>query len=744
MEVHPIYEIVPTYIDDKKRTAINKRKGWEYGYNYEWDLIVISKDGTVGDVYYIEGLYIGLPEVPDKVDDRGNKWIPEPLPAELSKIKNSYDWQKRDTQFKKRWEPYINTEFDRREFGYWFINNKVPTYITGSHYMYIQWSKIDVGLPHFREANRILFIHWEACKADPRSLGQDYVKIRRSGFSYMFAAETVNVGTSAENARLGIVSKTGPDASKMFTGKVVPIFRKYPFFFKPIQDGNDNPKTELAFRVPATKITKKSLTKESEDEPEGLDTTIDWKNTDDNAYDGEKLLLLVEDEAGKWTKPNNIKEHWEIVQTCLKTGSTVVGKCAMGSTVNALAKGGANFKAIHDDSNPLERDGNGQTVSGLYRLFIPFYHNMEGHIDEFGWPVFFDPPEPIMGVDGKWVKQGAVSWWLNKKNSKRHDPDGLNEHYRQYPGTLEHAFRDESESSLFNLTKLYDQIDHNDGLMKQRVVIRGNFIWRDGIQDSEVLWVPDPNGRFYSSWIPPKHMQNRVTKKGDMKYPENAHLGAFGVDSYDISAVVGGGGSKGAIHGKTGFHMEDDAPTNFFFLEYIARPQTAEIFFEDVIMALHFYGMPVLAENNKPRLLYYMKDRGYRKFSLNRPDKKTSQLSKSEIELGGIPSTHEDVINAHANGIEAYIEKYVGFDAEGHYRDPSEIGNMYFERTLRDWAGFDITKRTKHDASISSGFAIMATNKHTVRAKAEEQKVTINMRKYNHNDMVSRPINNNN
>jgi hypothetical protein len=38
--------------------------------------------------------------------------------------------------------------------GYWFMNNGKPTYITGSHYMYLQWTSIDVGYPDFREANR--------------------------------------------------------------------------------------------------------------------------------------------------------------------------------------------------------------------------------------------------------------------------------------------------------------------------------------------------------------------------------------------------------------------------------------------------------------------------------------------------------------------------------------------------------------------------------------------------------------
>ena len=124
----------------------------------------------------------------------------------------------------------------------------------------------------------------------------------------------------------------------------------------------------------------------------------------------------------------------------------------------------------------------------------------------------------------------------------------------------------------------------------------------------------------------------------------------------------------------------DEAPSNMFFLEYVARPHTAEIFFEDVLMACIFYGMPILAENNKPRLLYYFKRRGYRGFSMNRPDKLFNKLSPAEREIGGIPNTSEDIKQAHAAAIEYYIENYVGALEQGY-------GNMYFQRTLEDWVG---------------------------------------------------------
>ena len=724
-----LYSILTNYVQRQAVVAKNKNKSWTYGYHPEYDLVVISKDGTIGDVYEINGLRIAIPPTPKELENTNNRWVAQEYPAELQKIKSIFDWNRKDNLFKSKYVDSIEKEFDRREHGHWFMNNGKPTYLTGTHYMYLQWTKIDVGLPDFRESNRIFYIYWEACKADNRSFGICYLKNRRSGFSFMSSSETANQGTIVRDSRLGIMSKTGSDAKKMFTDKVVPIVRNYPFFFKPIQDGMDNPKTELAFRVPASKITRKNMDEEREDDIEGLDTTIDWKNTADNSYDGEKLILLIEDEAGKVEKPENILNGWRVRKTCLRLGSRIIGKCMMGSTSNALSKGGENFKKLFNDSDPRQRSANGQTKSGLYALFIPMEWNYEGYIDEFGWPVFEDPKKPVVGVDKEMISNGVITYWNNEVAALKSDADALNEFYRQFPRTESHAFRDESKQSLFNLTKIYQQIDYNDSMIKDRVITRGYFHWKGGIKDSEVIWTPDQKGRFYVSWIPEQALRNKIIYKNGRKFPSNDHLGAFGCDPYDISGVVGGGGSNGALHGLTKFHMEK-APTNEFFLEYVARPQTAEIFFEDVLMACIFYGMPILPENNKARLLYHFKNRGYRGYVLNRPDKQTFKLSKTELELGGIPNSSEDVKQAHAAAIESYIEEYVGLDSEGTYRDSDVMGSMYFTRTLEDWARFDINNRTKHDASISSGLAIMATRKYMFTPEKKESKISIKFVKY--------------
>ena len=739
-----LYSIHKSHLKDKKIINQNKYKKFKPGYNEELDCVVISKDGTIGDIYEIQGLKVAIPKTPSIINGYDLKkedqvFIRKERPQSLNRIKTIYDFKAQREDTKEKYYKYIDDEFNHRVDGYWFMCNGTPCYLTGSHYVYLNWTKIDVGAPDFRHANRIFFYFWEACKADYRCYGMCYLKNRRSGFSFMASSEIVNIATTTKDSRFGILSKSGADAKKMFTDKVVPISTNYPFFFKPIQDGMERPKTELSYKVPSRRLTRNTIraTATSSDEiPTGLDTTIDWKNTGDNSYDGEKLQLLIHDESGKWERPDNILNNWRVTKTCLRLGSKIVGKCMMGSTSNSLDKGGSNFKKLYYDSDVTKRNKNGQTSSGLYSLFLPMEWGYEGFINKYGYPVFDTPSKTIEGIDGEQIRTGVIEHWENEVEGLKGDADSLNEYYRQFPRSEKHAFRDETINSLFNLTKIYEQIDFNEEMASKGYVVRGTFSWSKGIKDTEVIWTPTQNGRFLLSWIPNKNLRNNIIEKNGVRYPGNDSLGAFGCDSYDISGTVGGQGSNGALHGLTTFSMVDDVPNTKFFLEYIARPQTAEIFFEDVLMACVFYGMPILAENNKPRLLYHFKRRGYRGYAMNRPDKIYNKLSVTEREIGGIPNSSEDIKQAHAAAIESYIETYVGL------RNDNTYGDVYFQRTLEDWAKFDINNRTTHDASISSGLAIMACNKNKYRPvpKIVRQNYDLGIKKFDNSGLLSKII----
>ena len=718
------------HLEDKTVKRNNRYKKFEYGYNKDLDCVIISRDGTIGKIYEVQGLRIGLPETPKQVWGADHKiedqyFVRVPKPATLAKYKTIYDFQaETDEALKEQYADYIEDEWDKRENGFWFMCNGEPTYITGEHYFFCNYHSIDTesGYPDFRHSNRIWFYFWEACKADPRCYGMCYLKNRRSGFSHMAASMAVNTASKTKRSHIGILSKTGADAKQLFTEKVVGCSNKLPFYFKPLQAGMDKPKTELVYAVPSVKLSRKRITQVStnEDNIEGLDTKVTWLNTGSNSYDGYKLSRLIHDESGKWEKPNDVIKNWTVTKTCLRLGKNVVGKVMMGSTSNALTKGGEEFKQLYYDSDlrRVKRNGNGQTPSGMYSFFINALWNMEGFFDIYGWPVIETPEEDIPGVDGGSIDIGSRDFWTEEYNGLSHNQDRQHEYSRQFPLSEKHAFRDEATNSLFNLIKIYQQVDHNEEMAREGYIQQGSFQWANGKADTKVVWHPSKNGRFFISWIPDPELQNNVVIKQGLKRPGNYGLGAFGCDPYDISGAVGGFGSKGSLAGVTTWNMEQRVPNNQFFLEYIARPQTAEIFFEDCLMAMVFYGMPALIENNKPRLLYHLKRRGYRGFAMNRPDKTFLQLSKTEKELGGIPNSSEDIKQAHAAAIESWIEDHVGLD------ENEEMGKMYFSRTLEDWAKFDISDRTAHDASISSGLAFMAAQHYKYRASAGRQKIT--------------------
>ncbi len=675
---------------------------------YEDQGIKIDPDGSTGDVIELHGLLLVLPKKPPRskilFHDQPKKlqmWKRIPMPEELQRLRSMDEWHEKPGEFRKKFSAYIEEEFQRRRNGVWFYNNGIPTYITGRHYMFLQWSKIDIGYPQFLQFQREIFLHMLACESDPRCFGQLYTKCRRSGYTNVCSSVLVDEATQVKEKLLGIQSKTGKDAQEnIFMKKVVSIFRGYPFFFKPIQDGTTNPRMELAFREPSKRITKNNKTSYRGD---ALNSTINWKNTTNNAYDGEKLHMLYLDEAGKWEKPTDIREAWRVERTCLIVGKKIVGKALVGSTVNPMNKGGEEYKGLWQDSDPEQRNANGRTRSGLYRIFIPAYDALEGFFDVYGQSVVEDPPESvhIHGIDGEPITEGSKTYLKNDRRSFKDDPSELNEVVRQFPFTEDEAFRDSIEGSLFNIGKIYQQIEHNEELFPNPVV-RGNFIWKE--KDKEVTFSPTPNGRFKVAWMPDSDKRNVKALERGKKVAPFKDFGCGGVDSYDLDATVDGRGSKGALHMYNKFSM--DRPSNMFVVEYASRPDLAKIFYEDVLMCAFFYGYPLLVENNKYGIVRYFEARGYDGYLMDRPRHLGSSSSKVNVKTKGIPSNSQDVIQSHAQSIETYIHHHVGVNYES-----GEMGKMYFNSTMEDWIGFKIDKRTKFDLTISSGLALLGAQK---------------------------------
>ena len=669
----------------------------------------------------ISGIKIQLPEKPKKKDilfsnlpKKKQKWSRTEMPSGLSP----------DTASK--YADFINQEFDRRANGVWFMNNGVPTYITGEHYYYLNWCKLDIGYPNYRDRDRRFYMFWDHCTKDPDCFGLVMVKHRREGASYKGAAMLLYEVTANYNAHGGIISKTGADAKSLFTDKMVYMFRNLPFFFQPIIDGSDNPKSTLSFNQPGQKISKnfKTVTKS-----EALNSKIDWRNTKENSYDSVKLLRYLCDEAGKWVDAN-VEKNWEVVRSCLTLGDKIIGKCFMPSTVNELSKsGGENFKNLWYDSDPDDVDANGRTRSGLYQYFTPAYDGYEGFIDEYGMSVIDTPSEE----QSKYIKKtiGAKEFLQNIRDSYKNNTSKLSEEKRQRPFNIDEAFRSDVNNSLFDVERIYQQIDFNNS--SNPVTVYGDFVWKGGVEDSEVVWQPRKNGKFHMAWIPPDERRNKKDTKNGRLYPGNHVELVAGCDPYDHDTTTDGRRSDAAAYVYKKFSMMDDF-SSVFVCEYIHRPPKAEIFYEDMIKMCYFYGCQILVENNKVGIIKYFERRGYNNYLMDRPESTHTSSSRTQ-KTKGIPSTGAAVLTAQAEAVSSYIYDHVGVNNE-----TGEMGKCYFNKLLEDWSKFEIDNRTKYDATVASSIALLAAQKFVKPKSKQTFDMNKFVKKYKNTGLISKRI----
>jgi hypothetical protein len=700
--------------------------------------VIIDANSTKGERIQLDDLGIILPAVPENKKEilfhnlvkKNQMWKRVEIPnITTSNIDDHKD--------------FIVQEFKRRVEGVWFYNNGVPTYLTGNHYFALQYCKMldDGGYMNYREAQRNLYYFMEACLVDPRALGMLFGKSRRTGFTYCSISTMLNRATKGKNGKHGLMSKSGTDGGEAFA-KTSYMFLSLPFWLRPIVRGKLDSPNELYFGQPFDNSKERKKTKEI-NISDYLNTSMDWRNTKNGSYDSIKLDTYLLDEIFKIEAPNDVIVHLAMVSPTMMPNGRVTGKMLAGSTMGIHSKGGAQGVELIAGSHVKNRDEHTRkTATGLYFHFLPAQNNMEEFTDVYGRCWSKKPDIKIFNVFGEPIVSGSEDYLLAIEAQKKKQSDkAYNEQVRTYPRTIEHMMRDDSTESVYNMEKLYEQIEFNDKIPDETRFTTGNFDWVDGVEDGDVVFNPNSKGRFKVSWLPSivdgtEGLANRVKEVNGKFYPLNKECVRIGVDPFSLKSTHGEG-SKGAAHGLTIMFPEGGAPSNKFVFEYLARPADETIFFEDMIKVMRYYGAPALVESNRIDLLRHMRNRGYRGFSMNRLDRPHNKLNPNELEYGGQVMSGKDILDSHMNSIGAWVEKYVGkyTNEIEKLRGYDEMGDMPFNETLKDWLGFDPDKRTKFDATISSGLAVMACQtekyKKNVVKKDLSKKVLPLLKRYN-------------
>lgn len=497
-----------------------------------------------------------------------------------------------------------------------------------------------------------------------------------------------------------------------------------------------NPRLERKKSTPKNTFSRRSrMWIEEEGYGQYFGITLIADNDDDR-----KLILedyTVTFNCAKWEKPSNFFTHWTKVSPTMDEMGIIVGKAFLGSTFESRDKGGREGKMLFTGSYPSNRDKvTKRTKTGLYNYFMPIEDNSAMHTDKYGVCHTVKPRGKPLNQAGEVIDTGSIEYYQAKeKQAKKDGQEAYNEYKRNHPSKIEDLFRDKISDSAFNLNNIQDQLDYLDLLVSDNKVIRGDFTWKDGQPDTEVVWKPRDDGRFAISWMPPSEFRNKFTWKGSQRMPSNHWLGAGGLDPFGKDQTQDKRGSKGSIHfiNRNNAHFPETSKQ--FVLEYIHRPPMLSQFYEDALMAAVFYGYPIFYENDKSGIETYFEQRGYLEYLMLRPERYDSQKNR-KVQERGAPS-RGIMINAVYHALNDYINTEVGEKENG------EMGKVYFEDTLRDWMRFEPDNRTAYDASISSGYALCAIQVDMPKPK-EEVKVQLAQapfRMYNNKNNVSKTIN---
>ncbi len=613
---------------------------------------------------------IDLPEPPEPhlIDNFGlqpkeQMWHPPKLPKRLKELQSRFEtideiWEEIEAN-QDIYEDEINfikREWNRRLYGYWFYNNGKPTYIDGWNYFYCAWWHLMRGLPQYRERDRIFFLFARKIYTETKSpkcdekgnatkdkkgnyewvergrrlfYGFIYPKHRREGATSKAECVNYEIISRTKKARGGIQSMNDTKAKECFSDHLVTPWKRLPFFFKPNYEGSTDPKNELSFNPPARRLSSRGSLSKSD---VGLESVIDFGDADETAYEGLALYFHHDDEIGRLKKGASCILRHRIVKECLAEGDDIFGFTIKTSTVGEMDRGGGrNFKELCASSNYYSRDLNGQTGTGLAVLFLPADFCLKGYVDKYGQPIRYSPTKEQAEHISKNI--GAHEYLSNRRKKYVDDGDliGLSDEIRLYPMRYAECFRTSQKQSGFNMLKLEARID--DLTFSRQDIAVGDFVWKDNIKDSKVVFVPKANGKFrVSHQLDSVETNKRTWDEIDECWsPGNTHWGVAGGDPFKFNKTEGNRKSKGggAVIRKGKIQDGNFTMKRKFVCTYAQRTFDKDTYAEDMLMMCIYYGVQMFPEINVPLLWDYFVARGYGSYLLYKVDPTTFEFSKT-------------------------------------------------------------------------------------------------------------------
>jgi len=619
-------------------------------------------------------------------------------------------------------ENYSELMWHKRLNGQWqWINGTAYMIPGGAWFFFNFWTTTRGERPKFRlEALEFFWFWYLYVEKTPSVTGCICIKCRRIGDSEKVLCIMYERTTRYFNYPGGMQSYTDEEAKKAYE-RIVRSHKKMPFFFKPKHSGTMS--EELKFHRPSEAVTVKKL-KEARGEViensdgEFLDSSISYRATVNLAFDGQILGTYVMDECAKIPHYKmDIRLQYDNIRRVLtlNNGMTVFGKALLLSTVEEKSTNDPDNSTVEmaeklwDDSDPNDLNGNGQTKTGLVRIFRGFEKNAQ--IDDFGMPKV---------EEARKYRQNQIDTLLKDKNYTE-----LLSLYRKEPETVQEAFSKSTtncplhpEMCQTRLNEIKLGTNHVGEKVDNEVII-GNLQWKGGKPGTEVEFVRSKDGRWHFSQFP--FRENSVSKRGRKYLPLNQPFYRMGCDPFDTEEVVNKG-SDGAFTVKRKLYMphEDsgkltlnelgevenvwDMKTNQYVCAYKFRHKDPEDFYKDFIMTAWYFGTAGYVELDKPGLTQWVR-KNYPGFLQLEPEDIINSIVTRNNRREGSKTTNA-LVGTYVGLLSSHISKYIWAEK--------------IPLIITQWMYFETKKRTKFDVAVSTGWTEIA-DMDEVREKEEKK-----------------------
>jgi hypothetical protein len=672
--------------------------------------------------YYTEvyGYKVELPKPPPD-----EEFINYGLPVDEQIFKKTYIPSTLMGWSQKAKQEFINREYHRRFNGVWIFIKGNKYYIPGVFYFFLNYWKLKSGKEvTFRITDLEFFLMWMHCVRDPNCLGLIDFKCRQIGDTEKVLCIIYEFATRYRNIKAGMQSINLEHIKKSYK-RMTYAHDKMIWYMKPITKGSDNPDAMLEFTYPSaastTKRHKEQMKKHGDASASlgsleyafpAVESEIQYGPADVMFTDGQTWQLWYLDEFGKAERMDPTDALGTATPAMIdQLTGFINGKAVLTSTVEEMKSGQSLkwAKRLYRDSNPAERMENGQTKNGLYRIFRSALDRAP--VDRWG---FAKKKEELAKI------KSVIKSFMDKKDMK-----GLIKYKRKNPITIEDVFLSTENESTFHIENL---LARQVWLDNQRVLqeVQGNFKWKDGIRDTEVIWEPNPTGRWFVSRHPKDYGLEANAKIMHIAIPRPANTWAFAsaIDPYDQKTTIEEDLSFGGAVTRKKFDANFDGnkfdesgkPMNGGFdwetervvCDYLYRWKNPEDFYEDMIMQHVYFGTEFLFERNKGGgLETYVTIRGYDGYIQEQPEFTKSKKAQG-TEQKGIHATE----NSLSQAFELLQTETCDYCNTMHHR-------RYVAQLLRmNWEN-----RGENDIGVSGGWAKVASLRVISRPRKDQDRV---------------------